>query len=106
VWELPRPAAVKKGARIHFCTRCSKSFSRTDHLVKHGKAVHGDPKIGCPEADCTKSFSSPSNLRRHILGHLNVTRACLFCGKQLTQKRRAHFASQKCSAPQLAPVSK
>ena len=47
------------------CTRqdCVKSFSKTSHRADHWRALHGDPKLSCP--NCDRLFSAVSKFNKH-----------------------------------------
>ncbi|XP_017304814.1 transcription factor hamlet-like, partial [Diaphorina citri] len=62
------------------CESCSQTFCWRPHLNFHQAQVHGR-KFPCE--NCTKVFSDPSNLQRHIRTHHVGARqhACQECGK-------------------------
>lgn len=62
------------------CESCSQTFCWRPHLNYHQAQVHGR-KFPCE--NCTKVFSDPSNLQRHIRTHHVGARqhACQECGK-------------------------
>uniref|UniRef100_A0A8D8T4N7 Transcription factor hamlet n=1 Tax=Cacopsylla melanoneura TaxID=428564 RepID=A0A8D8T4N7_9HEMI len=62
------------------CESCPQSFCWRPHLNYHQAQVHGR-KFPCE--NCTKVFSDPSNLQRHIRTHHVGARqhACQECGK-------------------------
>lgn len=48
------------------CNKCSKTFSRRDNLLQHGKTVHGSKKELYKCSICSgKSFSRRPNLKKH-----------------------------------------
>lgn len=72
------------------CGSCPRSFSWRPALYRHKAVAHPDARpLSDPEArrypceNCSKVFSDPSNLQRHIRSHHVGARshACSECGK-------------------------
>ncbi len=62
------------------CRICQKTFSRSDNLATHIRAVHGKNKIRC--VTCHKTFSSEQKLSRHEETHSNeASHECALCSK-------------------------
>lgn len=55
------------GERPYKCDFCAKAFSSASDRAKHQNRTHSDIKhYQCPMENCTKSYTDPSGLRKHI----------------------------------------
>ncbi|KAL7075251.1 hypothetical protein ACQ4LE_005501 [Meloidogyne hapla] len=55
------------GDRPYQCAHCNKTFTNASDKAKHQNRTHKDEKdYGCPVFQCSKRYTDPSSLRKHV----------------------------------------
>eukprot|EP00124_Ichthyophonus_hoferi_P002346 Ihof_evm9s155 gene=Ihof_evmTU9s155 len=64
--SLSKHMAVHSDLRPHECPECLKRFKRLDHLSGHMVTHRGEKPHACSIPTCTKRYSDPRSLKRHM----------------------------------------
>jgi DNA-directed RNA polymerase subunit RPC12/RpoP len=79
-----------KEGKLHCCSDCGKTFSRSSSLAVHMRVHSGQRPYEC--STCTKAFSRSSDLARHMRVHSGERpHKCLTCGKAFSTS--SHLAT-------------
>ena len=72
------------------CDKCEKSFSLPTNLKKHMRIHTGEKNYSCDK--CEKLFSYRSGLRTHMMKHNDQPTTCNYCGESflLKESLRSH----------------
>ncbi|KAF9454004.1 hypothetical protein P691DRAFT_771005 [Macrolepiota fuliginosa MF-IS2] len=74
-YTIPLGRCVEEGSQPplgkYDCKFCGKLFNRPSSLRIHLNSHTGEKPFVCPHADCGRSFSVLSNMRRHARVHMN-----------------------------------
>ncbi|QIX01955.1 hypothetical protein AMS68_007472 [Peltaster fructicola] len=62
-----KSSTASSSLRLYTCGKCSKSYSRLDHLSRHVRMHTQEKPYKCQV--CTKAFARADLLKRHTLGH-------------------------------------
>lgn len=81
--QLENHVMVHTNIRKHICQKCGKSFitlsALTNHMYKHTPHP-SEPTNKCPIANCDKTFSRLTDMKRHLTSHPNQKpHACQYC---------------------------
>ncbi|XP_041095516.1 zinc finger protein 19-like [Polyodon spathula] len=81
--HFERRQQIHAGQKLHSCTVCGKSFSRSAELKRHQRIHTGERPYPC--TDCGKSFGASTDLKRHLQIHTREKLYhCTQCGKGFT----------------------
>ena len=76
----------KDGETIGFsCAECSKVFTRPDNLKRHVKSVHSREKSFTCD-ECGKRFGTNDKLKQHQRSHQEKLHECSRCQKKFGRK--------------------
>ncbi|KAL7273714.1 hypothetical protein RUND412_003409 [Rhizina undulata] len=90
--------AAAGGQPLFNCSRCSRTYTRSDHLTRHFKSHTREKPFECPV--CNKCFARVDLLKRHALNHTESAdhptskRICMQLSSIISSKR----AIQACKA--------
>ncbi|RLV92796.1 Transcriptional regulator NRG1 [Spathaspora sp. JA1] len=62
---------IKDPKRKHICKVCSRTFTTSGHLARHGRIHTGERKHVCPWPTCDTRFSRQDNCMQHYKTHTN-----------------------------------
>lgn len=72
------------------CFECSKSFSTKTNLNRHVQSHNGNKPFVCPL--CNKGFTQGGSLKQHLLIHQNLRPfVCTVCDRAFTQQKSLTF---------------
>ncbi|XP_065083428.1 zinc finger protein 543-like [Ochlerotatus camptorhynchus] len=72
------------------CVECVKSFSTKTNLNRHLQTHNGNKPFACPL--CQKGFTQSGSLKQHLLIHQNLRPyVCTICGQGFTQQKTLTF---------------
>ena len=99
---IVRQPSVKKG-RSCTCEMCGEKFKSRTVFIEHYRMTH--PSLHCKY--CSKVYTNPLSLQKHMYTHMANKKACDSCGKsftfdsQLADHRKTHMKTKPhvCSHP-------